>query len=371
MPTMKSTTAATASHSKVVGTFLLQSRLVQSLAFLLAMIGVIVLIRQEDRAVISMTSTAGSSTITNGKATTSTLTGSDGLLWKEMPFSNSDNRCIDDDDPVAILNLIPMKQDCHCPDATAPSPRQQHAKAWTAHYQLQVEDVAHSAVDGIDVALLGDSITERWNGTRSMGQPGDPEVYQVFAKHFRTDPFFRGVALGTAGDVSMELLWRIQHGVLPTPKKAFVVLIGTNDLGRYECSKHTVLRGIVAVLEYLVNNRPGIPIVVHALLPRSDHYQRPPHEGDYALGRYWTNNIVWINGELEKLCQKHTDLEYMDVNEIFLVRSSSSSDAENTTGAVSINSTLMPDALHPGVDGYALWAPLIVQRVHVLSKNKP
>jgi hypothetical protein len=50
-----------------------------------------------------------------------------------------------------------------------------------------------------DVVLLGDSITERWQGT-SFTKPNYAEIKDVYEELFRTPNGIKGLALGISGD---------------------------------------------------------------------------------------------------------------------------------------------------------------------------
>jgi hypothetical protein len=51
-----------------------------------------------------------------------------------------------------------------------------------------------------DLVLLGDSITEHWQGT-SMGKPKhDAEIKDVYEELFRNPNGIKGLALGISGD---------------------------------------------------------------------------------------------------------------------------------------------------------------------------
>ena len=176
----------------------------------------------------------------------------------------------------------------------------------------------------------------------------------------------QGLPFGSSGDITTELLWHLQNGLL-YPKnhpyriepKVFMILIGTNDLGRMECSKRTTVAGIMSVLNYISTLYPTTPLIVHGLLPRSDTY----NQGDYSLGRYW-QDIQYINMELERICNTKRRSKlwyYMDAQHIFLI----SNDTTDTTTdrPIMINETVMSDSLHPDVIGYNIWGQQIVQKV--------
>lgn len=283
------------------------------------------------------------------------------FVWDRLSFFSqpepqertlSPHFCFDPEDPVEWL---PYKDSCTCPDPSIPVSRT--LSAWQTHHKKLVKLAANAHNKAaVDVVLLGDSITERWMGTRTMGQKKQfTEYKQLFDSFFNTE-IFSSVALGSSGDICTELLWHLQNGWLPESlqPKVFLVLIGTNDLGRCECSKRTVLAGIMKVLDYLGQQRPHTPLVVHTLLPRNDVYNES--DMDYHLGRYW-ENIEWINQQLTKFGALHDNWHVVDNNDLFLNR------VGGTNHEWIINQTLMTDALHPSFEGYQAWAPKLVETI--------
>lgn len=280
------------------------------------------------------------------------------------------DRCLDPGDPDEWRD-IPIKKYCQCPDPTKPIPRDKDS-AWHARHKLLIQDAEYMAVlerergHELDLVMLGDSITERWNRTKRGPPFNDGEDYRaVFDRFFdkTSDPDapFQGLALGTSGDITMELLWHLQNGMMPDTlrPKVWLLLIGTNDLGRSGCSKRTVLAGILQIAEFIRKQRPGTPILLHGLLPRNDVYAPANMQTDYTLNRYW-EDILWINSELAKFGKLHPEWSYMDSGSIFLTENI----ADDLGGSsVQINNALMPDSLHPSAAGCEVWAPLIVEHV--------
>ncbi|KAL7567957.1 hypothetical protein ACA910_019667 [Epithemia clementina (nom. ined.)] len=251
------------------------------------------------------------------------------------------------------------KETCTCPDPLIPTPRYNEPE-WMNHHQLMADEI--KTTDRVmDVMLIGDSITERWRGTRSYGQHALLEDMKVvFQSNFdRTaGGQLNGCAVGSSGDITAETLWHLKNGFLPTgfQPKIFFLLIGTNDLGRSGCSKKTTLMGILNIAEYLHTVHPEIPILFHGLLPRSD-----PDQPLHTLGVYW-KKIMWINKEINKFAKMHKNWYYMDSASIFLQRNKLSGDVE-------IKTELVPDGLHPNKTGYELWGPSIVKNiVKILEK---
>jgi lysophospholipase L1-like esterase len=125
-----------------------------------------------------------------------------------------------------------------------------------------------------------------------------------------------------------------------------VILIGTNDLGKNRCSPEYVIAGILSVVKYVQTQRPGIPILLHGLLPRGENSR------DMSLGIRW-KLIQVINGHLRAFCENHHSVYYMDSGDIFL-----------SQNATMIDKKLMHDALHPTLKGGRRWVPLAVERIH-------
>jgi len=215
-----------------------------------------------------------------------------------------------------------------------------------------------SQVTDIDVLLIGDSITERWRGTRSIGRTNFSEMKPVFEANFDRSKggAVNGLALGSSGDITVETMWHLEHGFLPPTlnPKVFFLLIGTNDLGRSKCSKRNTLVGILHIAEHLHKQRPTVPIIFHGLLPRND-------EDTGALGVYW-DKIMFINRELRQICKNHKKWYFMDAAKLFLERNAE-------TGDVHIRQNLMPDGLHPGVEGYKIWGSKITQNVNLILQK--
>jgi lysophospholipase L1-like esterase len=162
-----------------------------------------------------------------------------------------------------------------------------------------------------EIVWIGDSIVEKWNGTKSMVPNPAPEFRAVFQTYFDSPAArSKGLALGSSGDTHNELLWHLENGMLPDTLQpdVWIIMIGTNDLGRWGCSKSTVLAGILQVAQVLHTKRPKTPIIIHGLLPRSDVFRAPPV--DYALGRGW-DQILWINRELKRSCTLHDECHYI------------------------------------------------------------
>jgi lysophospholipase L1-like esterase len=207
----------------------------------------------------------------------------------------------------------------------------------------------------LDVVFLGDSITEGWNG-RMMGNPtiSNADQSRVFHNLFRT----QGLALGVAADSAANLLYRIRNsmGELPqNPPKVWWILIGINDLDISRmCSREATLAGTLTVVRELQqrsDNDDSI-IVINSILPTT-------RGGGSLTGKpIWEQRISWVNHRLECYAKLTPGVEFFNATDIFL-----------SGDGTRINTTLLPDKLHPSSIGYELWGGRILDKLSQLSVN--
>jgi len=165
------------------------------------------------------------------------------------PFST--DRCSEVD--LKDLKSQPVTtrtRQCGYPDSLAPIPRDNIK--WKNHHDVMVEEVI-SAKD-LDVVIIGDSITERLRGTQTVGTIPIPEYKAVFGAHFNPamGGKLNGMALGSAADITPETIWHLENRWITDSlhPKLWLLLIGTNDLGRSGCSKRNTLVGILHIAEH-------------------------------------------------------------------------------------------------------------------------
>jgi len=117
---------------------------------------------------------------------------------------------------------------------------------------------------GIELVLLGDSITQSWGGTgRSVGSPA-AEVRRKCFDRWTVGNF------GISGDRTQHVLWRIDHGNFDgIEPRLIMLLIGTNNLTAGD-SPEDVAAGVAAVVERLQDVQPQAAILLLAVLPRGE-----------------------------------------------------------------------------------------------------
>ena len=241
-----------------------------------------------------------------------------------------------------------MLTPCVCPNPTVPVVRNiPERKYMEEHWRNAFErnlDIASSAGEGIDVVLLGDSITEAWLGT-VMAQPTkrNSSMPELFVELFQD----KALALGIAGDRTRNLLYRLQNGEIPDSLNpaAWWILIGTNDSVE-DCTREAILVGQMAVVDEVVKRKPQSRVVIQGLMPRG--------RNNLLESTVW-QDFQWINERLECLAQL-PQLHYFNGTSIFL-----------TDDEQYVNKTLMYDFLHPSIEGNRLWGMAIIERLRILG----
>lgn len=228
---------------------------------------------------------------------------------------------------AAVAVLMGIWTVAACADIRPVTPASREAKGWwkTRHADKLAEIRAASTNGGFNVVFLGDSITEFW------------ESKPIFRSHwsatFGKNPAYRALNLGYSGDCTQNLLWRIRNGELDGfEAKALVLMIGTNN-GEPAME---VICGIRSVIDAAFEKQPRARMVLCAIFPRG---------ADATDPRRLRNDLV--NRELRKFCDGRRII-WCDFRDRFL------------TADGRLSSEVMPDHLHPCLEGYAIWANSIL-----------
>jgi lysophospholipase L1-like esterase len=203
--------------------------------------------------------------------------------------------------------------------AVVPVPR---PGGWMTRHKSFNERVAKG---NVDLVFIGDSITQGWEG---RGR-------KVWEKYYGKR---NAVNLGIGGDRTQHVIWRLQHGNLKgiSPKLA-VVMIGTNNSGSN--TPEEIAEGIKAIIKEVRTRTPKTKILLLGIFPR---------------GKDATDKRRQVNEKTNQIIEKFADgknIYYLDIGKNFL-------ESDGT-----LTRKIMPDLLHPGAEGYAIWAKSIEKEV--------
>jgi lysophospholipase L1-like esterase len=200
-------------------------------------------------------------------------------------------------------------------------------------------DERHAAVMAVkdqlkpEIVLIGDSITHFWGG-----QPHEPKGNrgaQAWTDLFGDRPVLN---LGFGWDRTQNVLKRVELGELDgLSPKAVVLHIGTNNLaGTKNARENTpdeIVEGIALIVQHVQENCPAAKVIVMAVFPRGE---KPDNNRRLQVNA--------INERLAKKMEAAKGVIYLDIT------------AKLTNPDGTISKDVMPDFLHPGAKGYAIWA---------------
>ena len=194
---------------------------------------------------------------------------------------------------------------------------------WGARHEAKLREVAQKGAE-IDLVFLGDSITQALER---------PESAKIVAEAF---PGMTVLNLGYNADKTENVLWRVRNGEVDgLSPKAIVVMIGTNNSGHRMDPPEVTAEGIQMILGDLRAKMPDAKIALLSIFPRGD----APHPNNQK-----------INALLPALADGKT-IFHIDLNDAFL----------DANGQVPPD--IMPDGLHPSVQGDALWMQALKPRL--------
>lgn len=217
---------------------------------------------------------------------------------------------------AGIAAQEPAVQEAPVIAALEPTPR--NDDWWQQRHQQKLE--AKQKMERVDLLMIGDSITESWEG------PGKSVWDEFYANR-------NALNIGFSGDRTEHVLWRLQNREIDeiAPKVA-VVMIGTNNTGHRMDPAEETAEGIKKILDELKTRLPETRILLISVFPRAEQPDAAPRVR---------------NNEINQLIREYADGErivYLDVVDRFL-------DDEGV-----LPKAIMPDFLHPQEQGYRIWA---------------
>ncbi len=172
------------------------------------------------------------------------------------------------------------------------------------------------------VVFFGDSITDFWQLEQFF--PGKPYVNR-----------------GISGQITGQMLGRMQADVIALQPKAMVLLGGTNDLAR-GVELPAIENNIQMICELAEAN--GIRPILGALLPVSDYHEDVDPRYKRTTDRP-PSDILTLNAWMKSFSEAHGYI-YLDYYQALV-------DSQGM-----LQGDLSDDGLHPNVEGYKVMGPL-------------
>ena len=227
--------------------------------------------------------------------------------------------------PAQVTNAPAVETSIRTNAAIIPVPRTGGA----TNRQTQVLQRAKDNPGPCDIAFIGDSITQGWEGSGKG-------VWQKFYGPRKCLNF------GVGGDRTQHVLWRFENGQLDGLKpKVAVLMIGTNNSNKDDNTEADILAGVKAIVQQLRTRLPDTKVVVVSIFPRGQTFS--PQRG----------KILQVNQALAKLADGQ-NVHYLDFGSQLI-------EADG-----SISKAVMPDYLHLSERGYQIWAEALEPKLKEL-----
>jgi lysophospholipase L1-like esterase len=187
----------------------------------------------------------------------------------------------------------------------------------------------------LDVAFLGDSITQGWEGAGK----------DVWAREFSG---MKVGNFGIGGDQTRHVLWRLQNGeLLPTQPKVAVIMIGTNNTAAREYTPENTAESVKNIVSTIRKGSPKTKILLLDVFPRALNKTEGP--------RVYVDKI---NSTLRSM-KWDKNVQMLNIGRHFM----------NEAGV--LDKELMPDVLHLSPAGYDIWGRAVREKIQeMLGKKK-
>ncbi|MGI6401143.1 MAG: GDSL-type esterase/lipase family protein [Thermoguttaceae bacterium] len=196
-------------------------------------------------------------------------------------------------------------------------------------YQQQKERMEQGDVD---LLWVGDSITHFWEGAGK-------EVWEQYYNDRKAMNF------AISGDRTGHVLWRMANSPMDkiSPKMT-IVMIGTNNIGhrdpngKMHSTPAETVEGIELIVSQLKEQYPETKILLLEVFPRGNKPDDPlriaVNEINEGLEAIYADNAV-------------ENVQLYSINDLFLDKDGN------------LPKEIMPDFLHPGKEGYEIWAKAV------------
>lgn len=227
----------------------------------------------------------------------------------------------------------PAQAQAGAPSAAAmPAPRfdkedEKRALEYVREHERRLKALAAQRPD---VIFIGDSGTQAW------GVQGKDIWRERFVP-------LKAANIGSSGDRTQHVLWRIVNGEFATKPKAAVVLIGSNNT--FYDSAEDITAGITAVVRAIRTESPDTRVLLMSILPRGNQLPNPRNDKSIA-----------VNKAIAKLADGKT-VWFIDIYAKYL------EDGQ-------LRKDLFIDDSHLTAKGFAIWADAIAPQLKELVGAK-
>lgn len=235
---------------------------------------------------------------------------------------------------IVIVVFICISANAQRPNSAVIPAHHLDKKGWRERHEQILEKVKSSDPQLI---MIGNSITH------NLDKPDRKIFWEKYLNELHA------VNMGISGDRTENVIWRLQNGLLEGihPKVA-TLLIGTNNTdGNHYLEISTpqeLAEGIWRICSILRQQLPDTEIVLLGILP---YGYKPNHRDEINKA---TNKII------SKFPKKDRKIHYYDLGYLFI------------TEEGKVNRKLMPDYLHPNVEGekrvFEILSPVITELIN-------
>lgn len=204
-----------------------------------------------------------------------------------------------------------------------------------ARYADMDSRIAPPKSDRPRVVFLGDSITDGWR----------------LNEYFPDRDF---INRGISGQISGQMLGRMQSDVINLQPAAMVVLAGTNDIAR-GIPRATIEDNLTMIVDLAEYHK--IKLILASVLPVSDYHKDVNPAYEMTVQRP-PATIRALNNWIRSLCTRR-NFTYLDYY------------SETVDAAGYLKADLADDGLHPNAAGYRIMAPVALAAIESVTRAAP
>jgi len=175
---------------------------------------------------------------------------------------------------------------CICDDPLIPVPKEDDN--WIRSHMETIKTIKARPAS-FRIAFVGSTPVAIWGGNYQGKNLYFDRIQERFSAAF--PEYYKTIALGGIGDSAANVLFRLKRNILKQKAfnpDVFWIILGADDLTKWDCSEEVVIMGILRVVEELLTERPDSQIVINSLLPmthmRNDKLSVPLEFEDVSGG---------------------------------------------------------------------------------------